>query len=56
MDNLVSKEYAKKLTAASRSRNTWYLPHHDVFHVQKKDQIRVVFDAATLHDGVSLNS
>ena len=35
-------------------RKTWYLPHHDVFHAQKKDQIRLVFDAAALHDGVSL--
>ena len=59
MDSLVSKGYARKLTAEEaerRSRKTWYLPHHGVFHPQKKDKIRVVFDAAALHDGVSLNS
>jgi len=52
MDNLVSKGYARKLTAEEserRSRRTWYLPHHRVFHPQKKD-------AAALHDGVSLNN
>ena len=59
MDNLFSKGYARKLTAEEserRSRRTWYLPHHGVFHPQKKDKIRVVFDAAALHDGVSLNN
>ena len=59
MDNLVRKGYARKLTAEEsdrRSRRTWYLPHHGVFHPQKKDKIRVVFDAAALHDGVSLNN
>ena len=59
MHNLVSKGYARKLTAKEserRSRRTWYLPHHGVFHPQKKDKIRVVFDAAALHDEVSLNN
>ena len=35
MDNLVSKGYPRKLTteeAERRSRKTWYLPHHGVFH------------------------
>ena len=52
MDNLVSKGYARRLTAEEaehRSRKTWYLPDHGVFHPQKKD-------AAALHDGVSLSS
>ena len=59
MDNLVSKGYARKLTAEEserRSTRTWYLPHHGVFHPKKKDKICVVFDAAALHDGVSLNN
>ena len=59
IDNLVSKGYARKLTAEEaerQSRKTWYLPHRGVFHPQKKDKIRDVFDAAALHDGVSLNS
>ena len=59
MNNLISRGYARKLTeeeAARRSRRTWYLPHHGVFHPQKQDKIRVVFDAASLHNGVSLNN
>ena len=42
--------------ALRRSQRTWYLPHHVVFHPQKQGKIRVVFDAASLHDGVSLNN
>ena len=39
MDNLVSKGYARKLTAKEaerRSRKTWYLPHHGVFTPKRK--------------------
>ena len=59
MNNLISRGYARKLTegeAARRSSRTWYLPHHGVFHPQKQYKIRVVFDAASMHNGVSLNN
>ena len=59
MDDLLTKGYTGKLTedeAAARSPRTWYLPHHGVFQAHKPGKIRVVFDAAPLHDGVSLNS
>ena len=59
MENLIQKGYARKMTeeeVVRRSQRTWYFPHHGVFHPQKQDKIRVVFDAASLHDGVSLNN
>ena len=59
MENLIQKGYARKMTeekALRRSQRTWSLPHHGVFHPQKQGKIRVVFDAASLHDGVSLNN
>ncbi|XP_044170564.1 uncharacterized protein LOC122954581 [Acropora millepora] len=59
MEELIERGYARKLTeeeGARRSRRTWYLPHHGVFHPQKKDKIRVVFDAGAMQDGVSLNN
>ena len=59
MENLIQKGYARKMTeeeALRRSQRTWYLSHHGVFHPQKQGKIRVVFDVASLHDGVSLNN
>jgi len=59
MDDLLTKGYARKLTedeAAARSPRTWYLPHHGVVQLHKPGKIRLVLDAAALHDGVSLNS
>ena len=34
---------------------TWYLPHHPVFHPQKPDKCRIVFDCAAKYKGMSLN-
>ena len=59
MENLIQKGYARKMTeeeAVRRSQRTWYLPHHGVFHPQKQGKIRVVFDAASLHDGEFLST
>ena len=59
MKNVIQKGYARKVTeeeAVRRSQRTWYLPHRSVFHPQKQGKICVVFDAASLHDGVSLNN
>lgn len=33
----------------------WYIPHHGVYHPQKK-KLRVVFDYAASFQGVSLNN
>ena len=37
------------------SKPKWYLPHFGIYHPQKPDKIRVVFDSAVEVDGISLN-
>ena len=56
MDDLLRKNYAEKVTSEDLSlKDTWYLPHHTVFHPQKPDKVRVVFDCSAKYRGTSLN-
>ncbi|XP_074645920.1 uncharacterized protein LOC141902179 [Tubulanus polymorphus] len=53
----LEKGYARKLTAEEAdvpSPKQWFLPHHSVCNPKKK--LRVVFDAASRYQGVSLNN
>jgi len=36
-------------------RRKWYIPYHGVFSEQKPDKLRIIFDCAAQHHGVSLN-
>ena len=54
----VTQGYARKITEeeiSAKSRKSWYLPHHPVFHRQEPIKIRVVFDAASKFEEESLN-
>lgn len=56
MDDLLHKNYAEKITGTDLSlKDTWYLPHHPVFHLQKPDKVHVVFDCSARYHGTSLN-
>ena len=56
MDDLLHKNYAERITGADLSlKEAWYLPHHPVFHPQKPDKVRVVFDCSAKYRGTSLN-
>ena len=46
MNDMTKKGYAEKI---------WYLPHHGVYHPQKRDKIRVVFDCSAEYKGEVLN-
>jgi len=56
MDDLLRKNYARKMSNEElRQTDTWYLPHHPVFHPQKPDKVRIVFDCSAKFRGSSLN-
>ena len=58
INDYVTKGYAQKMTqeeAKVTTSKTWYLPHHAVLNPNKPGEVRVVFDAASKFDGVSLN-
>ncbi|XP_032798244.2 uncharacterized protein LOC116934945 [Daphnia magna] len=50
--------FARRLTKTELEGpigRTWYVPHFLVTHQNKQDKPRLVFDAASRHNGVSLN-
>ena len=57
MADLLCKDYARKVSNQDSGplRTQWYLPHHPVFHPQKPDKVRVVFDCSAKHRDTSLN-
>ncbi|XP_035660814.1 uncharacterized protein LOC118405422 [Branchiostoma floridae] len=62
MENIIEKGYAEKIPPdenvgpqhENENATVWYVPHHGVYHPQKK-KIRVVFDCAAEYAGTSLN-
>lgn len=55
---MVNKGYAAKVPTRllnCQGGKVWYIPHHGVYHPQKK-KLRVVFDCAASYQGVQLNS
>ena len=57
MADLLCKDYARKVSSRDPGslKTQWYLPHHPVFHPQKPDKVRVVFDCSAKHHDTSLN-
>ena len=59
IQGILNNGYARKLPEQQLNKNdgkVWYLPHHPVFHPQKPDKTRVVFDCSAKFEGTSLNS
>ena len=57
MNDMVKKGYAEKIPKdeVRQDGRIWYLPHHGVFHPQKPNKIRVVFDCSAEYKGEALN-
>ncbi|XP_070134412.1 uncharacterized protein [Drosophila bipectinata] len=60
MDDYVKKGYARRLEPQEAQRfqegKLWYLPHFGVENPNQPGKVRLVFDAAAMVNGVSLNS
>ena len=59
MEATVTKGYAEEVPSDEKRLNNgrvWYIPHHGVYHPQKPDKIRVVFDCSAEFKGHVLNS
>ena len=59
MDTVFDKNYAEQVPVEQLDRydgKVWYIPHHGIYHPQKPQKIRVVFDCSARFLGVSLNS
>lgn len=50
MQMILERQHASRVPG-----KVWYLPHFDVYHPKKPDQVRVVFDRSALHNSQSLN-
>ena len=58
MEDSIRRGYAEPISSSDVNRSdgaVWYLPHHAVMHPHKPDKVRIVFDCAARHQGVSLN-
>ena len=54
IEKLLINKYAEPVSSKYLQGRVWYLPHHAV--PKKNGQFRIVFDCASVHHGVSLNS
>ena len=55
MEDMVLKGYAEKVPPGNDDVKVNYIPHHGVYHPQKPNKIRVVFDCSAKCKGTSLN-
>ncbi|XP_028996228.1 uncharacterized protein LOC114849211 isoform X1 [Betta splendens] len=55
MQGMLDNDQAEAAPPLPQGKEHWYLPTFGVYHPQKPDQIRVVFDSSAECDGASLN-
>ena len=58
MQKILERQHASRVPADELTPTpgkVWYLPHFNVYHRKKPDQVRVVFDCSALYNNESLN-
>ncbi|KAI3352353.1 hypothetical protein L3Q82_005321 [Scortum barcoo] len=56
MEGIFSNGHAEVAPPLKQGEECWYLPTFGVYHPQKPNKIRVVFDSSAQYSGVSLNN
>ena len=54
LNGMISKGHARKVKSKYKLGDSWFIPHHGVYHPTKR-KIRVVFDCSAESNGTSLN-
>lgn len=55
MQNMLENDHAEPALPLEKHKEHWYLPSFGIYHPQKPDQLRVVFDSSAEYERVSLN-
>lgn len=55
MDDIIKRGDAEEVKDEGLPGETWYIPHHGIYHPKKPEKLRVVFDCSAKHKGNSLN-
>ena len=57
MTTMLENGHAEKVpnTEKPKKGKMWYIPHHGVYHKDKPEKIRIVFDCSAKFRGISLN-
>jgi len=55
MDDVLDRGDAELVESNENVGNSWYIPHHGVYHPKKPDKLRVVFDCSARYADSSLN-
>lgn len=55
IQNMLNNDHAEDAPPLESDKENWYLPSFGVYHPQKSDQVRVVFDSSAEFEGLSLN-
>lgn len=55
IQSMLDNDHAEVASPLDSGKEHWYLPSFGVYHPQKPDQLRVVFDSSAEFEGLSLN-
>lgn len=55
MSDIITRGDAEETDDYGPPGETWYIPHHGIYHPKKPEKLRVVFDCSAKHKGTCLN-